>query len=180
MDHLIAKPFLLIIRIVAIIFFSIGSVALGGYAAFMTYQTIFAVPVVQVPSVRNMDLDSARQLLYKTGLKVVISSDNVFEQGEQYIVTSQNPVAGTKIKKNRSVEVEIKATKTLQQVPDLYGKTIEEAKMLLAEIGYQIGDIAYSFHQQLPEGRIIAQTPPAGANKTDGDRINILISKGTY
>ena len=180
MDNFVARSLIIFTRILFIIFFSIGAVILGGYTAFLTYQTVFAVPVVQVPSVIGMELDAARQTLYNTGLKMVIIDDHIFSQGEHYDVIAQKPPAGTEIKKNRTVEVEIKAGGTFQQVPDLVGKTIAEAEALLSEYGYHIGDIAYTLHHQLPEGRIVAQTPPAGGSKANDGKVNILVSKGLY
>ncbi|MDD3631785.1 MAG: PASTA domain-containing protein [Atribacterota bacterium] len=168
------------IRILSIIIFGIGAVLLGGYGAFLTYQTIFAVPVVKVPSVVDMELDAARQVLYKTGFKMLTIDDSIFQQGEQYIVIAQKPPAGTGLKKNRTVEVEIRTAGVYRQIPELVGKTIAEAEALLLEYGYQIGEIAYTLHQKLPEGRIIAQTPVAGENKTIDGKINILVSKGLY
>ena len=47
----------------------------------------------------------------------------------------------------------------------------------LSEYGYQI-DIAYSFHQKIPEGNIIAQTPPAGEKIGKDDKIKIWSVKG--
>ncbi len=170
----------LLIRILLIIMFSLGAVLLGGYAAFLAYQTIFAVPIVQVPSVIDMELESARQTLYKTGLKISTIDDGVFQKGERYIVIAQKPPAGTRLKKNRTVEVEIRMANMYRQIPDLFGKTVAEAEILLSEHGYQIGDIAYTLHQKLPEGRIIAQTPPAGESQTSDSKVNILVSKGLY
>lgn len=167
-------------RTLFIVLFSIGAILLGGYGAFLTYQTIFAVPIVRVPSVVDMELDAARQTLYKTGLKMFTVDEGIFQQGEQYIVITQKPPAGTRLKKNRTVEVEIKTAGTYRQIPNLVGKTIVEAKTTLSEYGYQIGEVAYTLHQKMPEGSIIAQTPPAGENRTNDGKINILVSKGLY
>lgn len=168
------------IRILFTVFFTIGALLLGGYAAFLTYQTIFAVPVVQVPSVVGIELDTARQALYKTGLKMLTVDEGIFQQGEQYIVIAQKPPAGARLKKNRTIEVEIRTTSAYRQIPDLVGKTILEAEILLSEYGYQIGEIAYTLHQRLPEGKIIAQNPTAGEGKDNDGKVNILVSKGLY
>ena len=178
MNNILSRSLGTFIRFLSVILFSIGSIALGGYIAFLTYQTIFNVSVVQIPSVIDMDVDTARQNLYGIGLKMIINNDLIFQQNEQYIVISQKPSAGTSIKKNRLVEVEIRAASSLYQTPDLIGKTISEAEALLLEHGYQIGDIAYSSHQKIPEGSIIAQTPSAGESMDKENKIKILVSKG--
>jgi len=164
--------FLLIIGLV--------TVALGAYIAFLAYQTIFYIPNVSVPSVLNMELNNAQQTLHQTGLKMMVIDDHLFREGEQFLVISQNPTAGTEIKKNRTVEVEIRETGTSNQIPDLIGKTIQEAEILLSEAGFRIGNIAYSVHHQSPQGRVIAQTPNPGENIQTNEEINILVSKGLY
>ena len=181
MGNLAAKSINVFFRFFLIIFFSIGAILLGGYAAFLAYQTIFAVPNVRVPAVLELELDAARQELYKTGLKMAVIDDNIFLEGEHYIVIKQRPPAGTELKKNRTVEVEIRAAQTFQQIPDLVGKSVEEAGELLSQLGLEIGDIAYTQHQKIAEGRIIAQEPPAGGQRSSAEgKINILISKGLY
>ncbi len=180
MNKVLGKSILVITRISFIVLFSIGVVILGGYSAFLTYQTIFAVPIVRVPSIIDLELDDARQTLYERGLKMVVIDDNISPPGEKYVVIAQRPAAGTEIKKNRTVEVEIRAIRIAKAVPNLVGKTIAEAEELLSEYGYQIGDIAYTFHHQLTQGRIIAQTPPAGETTVSNGKVNILVSKGLY
>lgn len=180
MGNQIIKVLSVFSRFLFILIFSIAIILLGAYLAFLTYQTIFNVPVVQVPSVVNMELEAAQQRLYQAGLKMAVLDDHIFREGEQFIVISQRPEAGTEVKKNRTVEVEIKELKIVQQIPNLIGKTIAEAEMILSESGYQIGDIAYTMHYQIPEGRIIAQTPQPGENRASDGKINILVSKGLY
>lgn len=174
------NPFHIFIRWLLSVLFSLAAIILGGYGAFLVYQSLFAVPNVKVPSVLEMELDSARQTLYRTGLKIVVIDDNIFQEGEQYLVVKQKPSAGTEIKRNRTVEVEIRTAKTFRQVPDLVGKSIAEAEVILSEYGFQVGDIAYAPHQALSEGKIIAQEPGAGEDRDNNGRVNILVSKGPY
>lgn len=180
MNNVLGRSLQVISRILFIILFSIFIIILGGYSAFLAYQKIFAVPIVRVPSIINMDLDKARQTLYEKGLKMTVIDDNTTPPGEYYLVIAQRPAAGTEIKKNRTVEVEIKTARIYQPIPDLVGKTVAEAEALLLEYGYQIGDIAYTFHHQLTQGKIIAQNPPAGEKMVGNSKVNILVSKGLY
>lgn len=152
--------------------------ALGAYLAFLAYQTVFYIPNVHVPALVNMDLDSARHLLHQNGLKMnVINDSELFEDALVFVI-GQNPEAGTEIKKNRTVEVDIGGDNIPQEIPDLIGRTIQEAENLLSGYGYRIGNIAYTGHQQFPEGRIIAQTPRPGEGNPANGEINILVSKG--
>ena len=180
MGNFRVNPVRIFIRFLILVLFSIIAIILGGYAAFLVYQSVFAVPNVQVPSVLEMELDAARQTLYKIGLKIAVVDDNIFQEGERYITVRQNPAAGTVVKKNRTVEVEVRTVKTFKRVPDLVGKTIPEAEAILLEYGFQVGNIAYASHKTLSEGMIIAQEPMAGEGRDNSGKVNILVSKGAY
>ncbi|MFW6134589.1 MAG: PASTA domain-containing protein [Elusimicrobiota bacterium] len=177
---MLTKIVMMIMRFLFMVIAVMGAIALGAYIAFLTYQTIFYIQNVTVPSVVNMELDEARETIYQSGLKMKVIDDHVFREGDKFYVISQNPSPGDEIKKNRTVEIGIRETKSSQQVPNLVGKTIEEAEQILSEYEYQIGNIAYSMHQDLPKGTIIAQTPTPGENTQTNGEINILVSKGLY
>lgn len=156
------------------------TVAIGTYAAFLAYQTIFYIPNVNVPSVLNKDINSARNVLENNGLKMEIIDEPFLGGEDNLYVIRQEPSPGSEVKKNRTVKVEVRRTKVSNQVPNLIGKTIPEAENILSELGYSIGNVAYSMHHQLPEGKIIAQNPNPGESVQANGIINILVSKGTY
>jgi len=177
---MLLKLFIGISRFLFLLVVVTATVALGGYIAFLTYQTIFYIPSVNVPSVLSMEINNAQQVLHKTGLKMLVIDEPFFRESDNLFVVGQDPPPGTEIKKNRTVEVEVKETKVSNQVPDIIGKTTREAEELLAEKGYSFGDIAYSMHHQLTQGRIIAQNPNPGENIGSNGKVNILVSKGLY
>ncbi|MDD3031876.1 MAG: PASTA domain-containing protein [Candidatus Caldatribacteriota bacterium] len=174
------KLFSGIFRFIVIMAVIFGTVAMGGYVAFLTYQTVFYIPNVNVPSVLDMEIKDAHDILNKAGLKMEIIDEPLFSEGGNLYVVSQNPFPGKEIKKNRSVAVEVRTSIAANQIPNLIGKTVQEAEFLLSETGYQIGSIAYSMHHQLSQGMIIAQTPGPGEQIEKNGRINILVSKGLY
>jgi len=179
-NNMISKIIIGTGRFIFFIVMVIVAVGIGAYAAFLAYQTIFNIPNVNVPSVLNKDINTARQILQNTGLKMTIIDEPFVSGGDSLFVISQNPSPGTEVKKSRTVEVEVRETRASNQAPNLIGKTISEAENILSEMGYNIGNIAYSMHHQLPEGRIIAQNPNPGENIQGNGAISILVSKGLY
>ena len=177
---MLLKLFIGTSRFLFLLVMVIVTVALGGYIAFLTYQTIFYIPNVNVPSVLSMEINNAQQVLHQTGLKMLVIDEPLFREGDHLFVVGQDPSPGTEIKKNRTVEVEVRETKVSNQVPNIIGKTTKEAEALLAEQGYSFGNIAYSMHHQLSQGRIIAQNPNPGENIGTNGEVNILVSKGLY
>lgn len=174
------KLFIIIIRTLFFVLTCLAVIAAGAYLAFLAYQTVFDIPDVSVPSVINMELAMAQETLHKEGLKILVMNEEIFRDGDLFFVISQKPPTGTEIKKNRFIEVEIRSKRDAYQIPDLIGKTLQEAKMLLEEKRFGIGNIAYSMHHIMEQGRIIAQTPRPGENIQTNGLINLLVSKGIY
>lgn len=63
-------------------------------------------------------------------------------------------------------------------VPDLSGKTLEEARDLLQRNGLKIGDILERESETVPKGYIISTQPPVGSLVRKGRKINIIVSTG--
>jgi serine/threonine-protein kinase len=167
-------------RFVFLLLVIIITVAIGAYAAFLAYQTIFYIPNVTVPSVLNNNINSARNELRSNGLKMEIIDEPFLDGDDNLYVIRQDPPPGSEVKKNRTVEVEVRETRASNQAPNLIGKTVPEAENMILDLGYNIGNIAYSMHHQLSKGKIIAQNPSPGESIRNNGTINILVSKGVY
>lgn len=68
---------------------------------------------------------------------------------------------------------------TKVDVPQLIGKTIEEAKRgVTSENDYSVVVLSEEFHDTIAEGRIISQTPSYGEKMYPGSTIAVNVSKG--
>lgn len=72
----------------------------------------------------------------------------------------------------------VPGTRERVQVPDLEGKTVNNAKRLLWELGLDVGEISSRHYNFLDEGEIIYSSPMAGAITTVGSKVNLVISEG--
>ena len=66
------------------------------------------------------------------------------------------------------------------QIPDLRGKTAEEAELLLAESGVTIEYADEEYNKEVEAGKIISQEPPFKQNYNikEGSKIIVVVSKG--
>src|SRR5262245_19731021 len=64
-------------------------------------------------------------------------------------------------------------------VPDLAGKSEEEAKQLLKSKGLQFKVSSSRFSDQVPEGRIVEQVPPNGQRLRTNRTVKVLLSAGS-
>lgn len=133
---------------------------------------------VEVPDVRGMTLEEATAELEKAGFDIkegdlVFSSE--YEIGE---VVSTDPEPGSMAKENSTVEVNICKGAEAGTVPDLTGKTLEEAKSVIERYGFKLGNVETKVSSE-PKDTVIEQDPKGGAETTPGDYINVVVSDGT-
>jgi serine/threonine-protein kinase len=81
-------------------------------------------------------------------------------------------------KKNSTVTVNICRGSEAGTVPDLTGKTLDEATDLIERYGFKLGNVDVEVSSE-PKDTVIDQDPKGGAETTPGDYINIVISDGT-
>jgi len=63
-------------------------------------------------------------------------------------------------------------------VPDVRGKTAKEAQAALSAVGLSVRATATRADPQVPAGRVISQTPGAGASAARGDSVDLVVSSG--
>jgi uncharacterized delta-60 repeat protein len=73
------------------------------------------------------------------------------------------------------------ATATFQPlciVPNVKGKTLVAAKTAIRKAHCSIGKVTSAFSSKVKKGRVISQTPNAGARRAAGTKVNLKVSKG--
>ena len=134
---------------------------------------------VTVPDVVGKTEAEAKVMLDNEGFtlqKQLQESDSV-EKGK---VISQNPLGATTAAKGSAVTVVISSGMSVETVtmPDLTGKTEEEAKVVIEEEGLSIGTVAEEESDTVEKGKVISQTPAAGGTVDKGTSVDIKISLG--
>ena len=129
-----------------------------------------------VPYVIGSDADKARNEIENAGLTYNEGEPQFSDEVEKGKVISQTH-ENKKLKKGSIVEVIISRGKAVE-VPDLEGKTTEEAAQKASELGLSIklGRKAYS--GSVPKGSVIKQDKEEGSDCESGDVITVIVSKG--
>lgn len=160
--------------------FSAFLLALVIFSGLMTIHYIFALGEVAVPDVTRQDMVVAADLLAARHLKLK-TVDARFDPDIKfnYIIT-QDPPAGTMSRKNHEVRVVLSKGAESSLIPSVVGKRIQEARGLLRNSPFRVGNLAYVHTTEAPVDYIVAQTPEANIEGQVGDRIDLLISLGPY
>lgn len=144
---------------------------------YMGKQWVY-VPEVKVPDVKGKLADEAIIELGKIGLQGEVVGqqfDNVIPKDH---VIVQKPLPEEIVKKGRKVELTISRGAQQEKVPDVIGKDITEASIILGNFGFKLGNVEKVYHIETSEGRVISQVPSSGTYQPVGSAINLIVSLG--
>lgn len=134
---------------------------------------------VKLPSLENKSYEEAKKELEALGLKIEKEKEPVASaEIKEGNIVSQAPVAGTMVKKGRTIRVVLSSGNTQLKVPDLKGRTYEEAKQLLKGMGLKISKGETVESSTIGEGKIAEQFPGSGSDIEKGDIVTVNLSSG--
>jgi beta-lactam-binding protein with PASTA domain len=132
--------------------------------------------LVEIPNVRGQSDERARATLRDLGL--VVELDRQYhDEVPQGDVIDQNPRGGTTIEVGKTVTLTVSRGKPPVEVPDLVGRTEEEAGALVTGAGLALR-VTEEFSDTVPRGNVISQAPKAQTIVRKGDTVSIVLSKG--
>ena len=126
--------------------------------------------------VSGMDADKAKEALEAQGLVVSIEYEKDSSVPENKVI-SQSTDAGSSVKRGDSVTLVISSGKDLVNVANVIGKTKDEAKRTLKDLGFKV-TILENYDAKVASGKVISQTPEGGTSQLPGSEIVIYVSKG--
>lgn len=132
---------------------------------------------VQVPNVVGKSYQEAADILSEKGLKMKIVN-RINSKEEKDHVISQRPEADDTVKRGREIEVVISKGVEMVKVPNVVGKTLEDATFILESEGLSLGEVGKVNDSETPEGEVVAQSPKRGTSVPVGERVDITISSG--
>ena len=134
--------------------------------------------MVQVPNLKGVSLRQAELMLGEEGLEVGeinwVSSDSFPEN----VVVGSSPSFGLSVPLGMSVNLQISLGVSPDTVimPNLAGKSMEETKGILKELGLELGEIRYEVKNELRPGTVMEQVPEEGTKIRKGSNIELTVS----
>lgn len=163
---------------------SAGKLLLLGGALLLTYVLFAAASMrlalktreVAVPSLAGRTVNEARTLLADNGLNLRLEEgvrvDPKIPAGQ---VLEQDPAAGIRTRRERTVKVWVSAGPRATVVPSLIGESERAAQLRLQQEGLQLVAASEVRSADYPAGTVVAQLPPAKTNAAD---VALLINRG--
>jgi beta-lactam-binding protein with PASTA domain len=163
---------------------SAGKLLLLGGALLFTYVLFFAVSMrfalttreVEVPPLMGKTVNEARTLLAETGLNLRVEEGRrVHPKLPAGQVLMQEPQAGVRTRRERSIKVWVSAGPRATVVPALTGESERTAQLRLQQDGLVLAVVSEIRTTEHPAGTVVAQSPPP---KTNAAQLSLLVNRG--
>jgi serine/threonine-protein kinase len=130
---------------------------------------------VAVPQVVGLTVSSARGRLDKAGLRPSEREENsdTVEKGR---VISVSPAEGTKVDKGSSVTLVVSSGKPQADVPDVTGKSFDEAQSTLQAAGFKVTRTDKETTTKDPD-IVLSQSPKGGTQVDSGTTVALTVAK---
>ncbi|MFE5035254.1 Stk1 family PASTA domain-containing Ser/Thr kinase [Streptomyces sp. NPDC056683] len=132
----------------------------------------------KVPPLLSKTEAQATARLKEAGLDVGSVEHAYSDTVKRGTVISTDPAAGRRIRSNDSVQLTISDGPETVKVPDVQGRTLARAKLLLTADGLEPGMVTREFSEDVPKGSVISSDPGAGTQRHAGTAIALVVSKG--
>ena len=138
------------------------------------------VPFVSVPDLSEHSVEEAKAALAEVELvlgDVARANHENIEAGLVLDWSSGGEARPAELRKGSEVDVVVSAGPALRTVPNLAGKTAQQARAELERIGLR-ADVTERFSSSVDEGLVIGSDPGAGASVERGRSVTVVVSKG--
>lgn len=136
------------------------------------------VPTVEVPSVVGMAYLDAQEVLRERGLVAEQVANRAHPEVPANYIIEQVQLPGTMVRRGRAIGLVVSLGQPTAVVPDLTRMGEREANIQLINNGLALGNIAYEYHAEIPEGGIVSQSPRPGTRVATGTLVDVRVSRG--
>ncbi|MBR3598438.1 MAG: PASTA domain-containing protein, partial [Lachnospiraceae bacterium] len=134
---------------------------------------------VMVPDVTGYTDEQACIVIDEAGFEIAHAYEYDEEIEKDYVI-STTPAGNTMAPKGSKVVITVSngSEKKEVGVPNIYGLTKEQAITAIEAVKLKTGNVSEEFHETIPEGQIISQSPAANTEVEEGSSVDFVVSKG--
>ncbi|MFI0445024.1 Stk1 family PASTA domain-containing Ser/Thr kinase [Actinomadura sp. 6N118] len=126
----------------------------------------------------GMELNAAKQQLQDDGLQVQIASAVYSDRVKKGQVVKSDPPAGARVSSGSLVTLTPSRGRTPKEVPDVEGKSLNEARDILQDKGFTPGDVLKESSTSVEKDDVVRTDPAAGERQSPDQPVNIVVSTG--
>lgn len=132
--------------------------------------------MVTVPDVRRRSLEDTRFTIEQARLAVGEIRETYDDTVPSGFIIVQDPAPGASVPRDTAVNVTVSRGQQVLVLPDLVGRSLDEARQLLQDLGVTLRDVTQTPRDDVPPGQVTAMTPPAGTRIGHGDAVSVTIA----
>jgi beta-lactam-binding protein with PASTA domain/tRNA A-37 threonylcarbamoyl transferase component Bud32 len=130
-----------------------------------------------VPNLVNKPAADAFNQLQQMGFTKVSEQTQSSSSITPGNVIGTQPPAGTQIKSDQPVVLQVSGGPVQVQVPDVVGKSQEQATSILQQAGFTV-NVTQQNSNNVTQGSVITTNPPPGTTVGQGSAVQIVVSSG--
>jgi eukaryotic-like serine/threonine-protein kinase len=132
---------------------------------------------VEVPNVEGMTVAEARDTLRSLSLDLRVGSNEPSDKYPLGSIMEVYPPVGDKVREGGQISVRVSSGSRFVEVPDLRGRTEDEAKSLLSSLNLQMDDrIEYVRRSNMRAGMIVEQVPEPRTRVERSSNVRVKVS----
>lgn len=132
---------------------------------------------LDMPVTDGRSLTDVRHDLETMGLQVMVEESFHDTVPEGNVISTDPPSEGS-VHKDATVHVLVSKGIEMKEVPDIGGKTQQEAATTLSDAGLTLGEVTQDWSEEVPADAVMSQSVPPGTQVPHDSPVDIVISKG--
>jgi beta-lactam-binding protein with PASTA domain/serine/threonine protein kinase len=152
--------------------------AANAKAAVNSTVTIFyssGPTTIQIPDVRGQSVNDARNTLNGAGFTNIQERQEASNDVEEGRVIGTEPGAGQQAPANATITLVVSSGQGQVGVPDVVGRTEDNARALLQ--GFDVQTTDENTNDPNQDGRVLSQNPPANSQVDQGSTVTLVIGR---
>jgi beta-lactam-binding protein with PASTA domain len=133
---------------------------------------------ITIPSFIGQAQSNASAAAQQMNLVPEVVDHATSDRYPQGVVMGQRPEAGTTVRAGRQVDFVISDGIVTRVMPDLRYQSLREVNLDLIRAKLTLGHVTYVKNEIVPAGHVIEQDPEPLTNITEGETVNLVLSKG--
>lgn len=133
--------------------------------------------LITIPDVIGMSRDDAIAELVRADFEIGEITEKDNDEVPAGAIISQTPGAGTEAQEGTIVDLVVSKGESLVKVPNVVGKSVEDATTLLEQLGLDV-DKNEEYSDTVEEDKVISQDPGTGTEVKTDSTVTITVSKG--
>ncbi len=132
-----------------------------------------------LPKVIGMNVDAAVATLSQAGYDPIRYETRFDDKLKEGTIIRQTPEGGDETKPGRKVYLIISSGKEMVVMPDLTGKNLKDARIMLVRANLDLGKTDMQFTDSIAGGIVFRQTPAPGTKVATTQKIDLIVSQGS-